>query len=258
VFPTAVTTLPDQLVANLFTWRAYIAGQGAPADTTSTCLHPPQNAADPTSTVQTTADGYVTRRNPFVYFQSLTLQPGCSQDDVGLSQLGPDLAGGNVPSFSWIAPDLCDAGDAGGCATGATATGAAAADVFLQTWVPQIEATRAYKKNGMIVIVSDQAPASGTGADSRSCCKRIRYLNTGNAGGAATPGPGGGRTGALILSRFAATGVVDPTASDHYTLLRTIEDIFNMPYLGYAARRKPFGQSVFPSESGGDSNSVST
>ena len=130
-------------------------------------------------------------------------------------------------------------------------------DAFLAQWVPKIEATAAYKKDGMIVILSDEAPASGPNADSSACCGKLSYVNTTNPGGAAKPGPGGGRTGALVLSSYAGRGVSDATPADHFTLLRTLDDIFNVPYLGYALQRKDFDSVVFPSESGG-SGAVST
>lgn len=118
-------------------------------------------------------------------------------------------------------------------------------------------ATKAYKKDGMIVIMPDQAPASGASADSSACCGKLGYVNTTNPGGAAKPGPGGGRTGALVLSPYAARGASDATPVDHFTLLRTLDDIFNVPYLGYALQRKDFDAVVFPSESGG-SGAVAT
>jgi hypothetical protein len=130
-------------------------------------------------------------------------------------------------------------------------------DAFLQEWIPKIEATAAYKKDGMIVILSDQAPASGPNADSSACCGKLSYVNTTNPGGTAKPGSGGGRTGALVLSTYAGRGVTDATPVDHFTLLRTLDDIFNVPYLGYALQRKDFDSVVFPSESGG-SGAVST
>jgi hypothetical protein len=231
--------------------------RAADTTTSTSCRHPATGAQDPTATAASTADGYVTRRNPFVYFQSIVDASTCATDDVGLDQLATDLQSGKVPTFSWVAPDLCSAGAAGACAPGAVATGPAAADAFLKTWIPKIEATAAYKKDGMIVIVSDEAPPSGQGADSSACCGKLDYPNSTNAGGAAKPGPGGGLTGALVISGNAAHGVVDPSAYDHFTLLRTIEDIFNLPYLGYATQRKDFGSTVFPSESGG-SGAVTT
>lgn len=255
VFSGKVTSLPDQLTANQLTWRAYIAGQGTPGDPATTCRHPVLGAADPTAATSTPLDGYVTRRNPFVYFDTLTAQPACSNDDVGLSQLGVDLFTGRIPNFSWIAPDLCAAGADGACPAGDTITGAAAADQFLSTYVPQIEATRTYQKDGMIMILSDQAPASGPNADSSACCGRLDYANTSNPGAGAQPGAGGGRTGALVISPFAARGATDSTPSDHYTLLSTLDTLFNVEPLGYAAKRQPFGQTVFPSESGGSDSS---
>jgi hypothetical protein len=319
VFPTAVFTLPDQFTTNVLPWKAYIGGQANPVPGTAptTCRHPVVGAADTTAGAAATADGYVTRRNPFVYFHSLIDTPACATTDVGLDQLGSDLTSGKVPAFSWIAPDLCSARAPGGCAAVTTVpttttstttigpitltttetttttttvssgsgtsssetttsetssggsstttdpTGKLAAadtnpiDAFLANWVPKIQATAAYKKDGMIVILSDQAPASGPGADSSACCGKLSYPNTTNPGGTAKPGDGGGKTGALVLSTYAARGATDPTAADHYTLLRTLEDIFNLPYLGYANQRKDFSSNVFPSESGND-GAVST
>jgi hypothetical protein len=270
VFPAKVKTLPGELVAHHYNWRAYVAGQGAPGDPSSSCRHPQLGGADPTAATETPADGYVTWRNPFVYFRSLTREPNCAEDDVGLSQLGPDLTAGRIPNLSWIVPDLCTAGDPAGCPPPAgspspgeapattSLSGAAAADAFLSEWIPQIEATGAYQKNGMIVILSDQAPASGTGADSSACCGKINYPDTSNPGGASAPGPGGGQVGALVISPLAAKGVTDPARVDDFTLLRTLEDIFKLPPLGYASKRKPFDQTVFPAESGGNNGPVAT
>ncbi len=118
VFPSTVMTVPDELTDAHLTWRAYIAGQGAPGDPLTTCTHPALGAMDPTAITSTPANLYVTRRNPFVYFDSLLAQPSCSENDVGLSQLGADLAANQIPSLSWIAPDLCTAGEVDACPTG--------------------------------------------------------------------------------------------------------------------------------------------
>jgi phosphatidylinositol-3-phosphatase len=54
----------------------------------------------------------------------------------------------------------------------------------------------------------------------------------------AVPGspPGGGRVGLLLLSQFVKPGTVNTTESyDHFSLLRSIEDLFSLDHLGYAA-----------------------
>jgi hypothetical protein len=64
----------------------------------------------------------------------------------------------------------------------------------------------------------------------------------------ATPGitgPGGGRIGAVVLSRFVVPGTVNQNLYNHYSLLATIEDIFGLGRLGFADSATPFGTDVF-------------
>jgi hypothetical protein len=48
-------------------------------------------------------------------------------------------------------------------------------------------------------------------------------------------GKGGGRIGALILSPFVTPGTTSTTPYNHDSLLKSIEDQFALPHLGYAA-----------------------
>jgi hypothetical protein len=47
---------------------------------------------------------------------------------------------------------------------------------------------------------------------------------------------GGDRTGAVLLSPFLKRGTVSKIPFNHYSLLKTIEDIFDLDHLGYAAQ----------------------
>jgi osmotically-inducible protein OsmY len=60
-------------------------------------------------------------------------------------------------------------------------------------------------------------------------------------------GPGGGRIGAVLLSPLIRPGTVSAVDYSHYSLLRTIEDIFGLPHLGDAAmpQVRSFGPDVF-------------
>jgi hypothetical protein len=64
-------------------------------------------------------------------------------------------------------------------------------------------------------------------------------------------GPGGGRIGAVLISPFIEPGSVSHEPYNHYDYLHTVEDIFGLGYLGYAAHPevRSFGADVF--ESGG-------
>ena len=63
-------------------------------------------------------------------------------------------------------------------------------------------------------------------------------------------GPGGGRIGAVVLSPFVRPGTVSDVPYNHYALLRTIEALFGLPYLGYAAQAdlQAFGADVFTAQ----------
>ena len=73
-------------------------------------------------------------------------------------------------------------------------------------------------------------------------------------------GPGGGIVGAVLLSPAITPGTVTKNFYNHYSYLRTIEDIFGLAHIGYAADSayppsqatdqpggtpKPFGPDVF-------------
>jgi hypothetical protein len=61
-------------------------------------------------------------------------------------------------------------------------------------------------------------------------------------------GPGGGRSGALIIAPHFVRPGRDANDYNHYALLKSLEDIFGLrPYLGYAARPglRAFGEDVY-------------
>ena len=84
------------------------------------------------------------------------------------------------------------------------------------------------------------------GSDASACCNEQPGFNTPNPGGL-TPGPGGGRTGAVLLSQFIHAGSTSSNGYNHYSLLRSVEDIFGLAHLGYAGQSdlKPFGRDVY-------------
>jgi phosphatidylinositol-3-phosphatase len=58
---------------------------------------------------------------------------------------------------------------------------------------------------------------------------------------------GGGRIGAVLLSRFIKPGTVSDAPYNHYSLLKSVEDIFGLGHLGYAQPETvaTFGADVF-------------
>ncbi len=237
VYPATIATLPGQLEVKRLTWRAYVQGIGEGATTPPACAHPALGQSDASSSQP--SGPYATFRNPFVYFHGLIDSPTCAADDVGLNALDADLSSAKrTPSVSYIVPDRCHDGSPGPC-PGGGAGGLPAADALLSQLVPKILASPAYK-HGLLLITSDEAPSSGELADSSSCCGQPRFPNlpapTGVA--ASLPPEGGGQVGALMLSPFAKAHTISQEPYDHFSLLRTIEDLFGLKHLGYAGAPK--------------------
>ncbi|HTZ86799.1 MAG TPA: alkaline phosphatase family protein, partial [Solirubrobacteraceae bacterium] len=249
VYPATTPTLPGQLEVKHETWRAYVQGLGE-AGGPPACSHPEPGASDPSATPPQ-AQSYATFRNPFVYFHSVIDAPSCAQSDVGLAELDADLASAKrTPALSYIVPDLCHDGSPGPCPGGGPG-GLPAADSWLQQVVPKILASPAYKHGGLLVITADEAPSSGEFADSSSCCGQPSHFPNLPAPASSTLGPeGGGQVGALLLSPFVKGGVITQEQYDHFSLLRTIEDLFSLKHLGYAgaAKTKSFEPSLFQSK----------
>jgi hypothetical protein len=57
----------------------------------------------------------------------------------------------------------------------------------------------------------------------------------------------GDHAGALLVSRYVSAGRTVRTRYDHYSLLRTVEDLFGLGHLGHAADKgtKALGTDVF-------------
>jgi phosphatidylinositol-3-phosphatase len=236
VYPASTETLPGQLSSKHLTARAYVQGIDEAGSASPACAHPAIGQPDPSGEA-TAAQAYATFRNPFVYFHALSDSPSCALDDVGLASLDGDLSRAKrTPSFSYIVPDRCHDASPGPC-PGGGAGGVAAANTLLEQIVPKILASQAYKHGGLLVITTDEAPSSGEYADSSSCCGQPRFPNLPPPAGpaAALPPEGGGQVGALLLSPYVKGGAINQESFNHFSLLRTFEDFFDVKHLGYAA-----------------------
>jgi hypothetical protein len=58
---------------------------------------------------------------------------------------------------------------------------------------------------------------------------------------------GGGTVGALLISRYVKGATTSQEQFNHFSLLRTFEDLFSLKHLGYAglASVKPLPPSLF-------------
>jgi hypothetical protein len=239
VYPTEVETLANQLQDAGYTWKGYMESMGAdPSREAPACGHVKIGEVDKTNSA-TATDRYADKHDPFVYFHSIIDDhANCAAHVVNLDKLPADLQSvATTPNFSFITPDLCHDGHNAPCKNGEPG-GLVSADKFLREWVPRILASPAFRQDGLLIITFDE------GTDAAVCCGEIKPA------GAPQPGefgPGGGRIGAVVLSPLVQAGTVSNVPYNHYSLLRSIEDWFGLPHLGYAGQQglRPFGSDVF-------------
>ena len=240
VYPASVKTIADQLTAKKLTWRGYMEDIATSGSESPGCRHPAIGQPDPNVAAKPGTQ-YATRHNPFVYFHSIIDSPDCAKNVVGLDALAGDLAKvKKTPNLVYITPNLCNDGHDDPCVDGKPG-GLVSADAWLSQWAPKILASPAFKKDGMLVVTFDEAKI---GADSTDCCGPTPAPNVAQAG---ISGPGGGRVGAVVVSRFVKPGSTNETPYNHYALLCSMEDVFGLQHLGLAGRPglACFGSDVY-------------
>lgn len=198
--------ITDQLLEKGLRWKAYMESMPG------TCVHP---AA--TQPVDPYSSPYATRHDPFVYYPTIldAADPHyCDTHVVPYDRFSGDLADDAVGNYTFITPDTCSDGHDGSnpvtpCTKGAGHPGGL---TEVNTWLmdnvpPILDYVRSHR--GALVITFDE-----NGFTDPNCC---------DANGAF-----GGHIGALVLSPFVRPGTVSHLTSDHYGLLRTIEDAFRI------------------------------
>ncbi len=257
-----------------------------PAREQALCGRPVQNGApvDPSANgglggqdgtqAATATDQYAARHNPFLYFHSVIddqarckahvvpLEQQTTGEAAGVADLATDLrSAATTPAFSFLTPNLCDDAHDATCAGtnygGKDHQGGLfAADLFLRHFVPLIQASPAYADGGMIIVTLDESGDIGTPAGATACCGEPTGPNTAAPG---QVGPGGGRIGTVILSPFTTPNTVSDVPYNHYSMLRSLEDVFRIGataaipgsdgagHLGYAGLDGlvPFGADVY-------------
>ena len=245
VYPGIVKTLPDQLEAAGLTWKGYMEDMGNdPGRERPTCGHPQIGTRDYTL-IATARDKYAAKHNPFVYFHTIIDdQARCDAHVVNLTALAKDLhTSATTPNYVFITPNLCNDGHDPDCIDGSPG-GYVAIEAFLRKWVPLITASPAFKQDGLLIITFDESEGNGP-EGATACCGEMPLAGARRPAGVI--GPGGGRIGAVLLSRYIKSGTVSTADYNHYSLLRTVEDIFGLEHLGYAAEPdlQPIGADVF-------------
>jgi len=205
---------------------------------------------------------YAKKHNPFVLFDDVKNNPSRMSHVRDYSRLGHDLNGANPPSFVWISPNQCHDmhGGVNGaipghpespCPYGSTKDDPNdrslkhKADTFVKHAVGTIVTSKAWTKRSAVVIVTDENDYTGTNDETggwetaAGCCDSPYVAAHDPRVSDSWPGGtyGGGLIPAIVVSPQAPRHLVDHHQYNHYSLLTTIEDNWNMAHLGHAGDR---------------------
>jgi hypothetical protein len=208
-------SIADQLTAAGKTWKGYFQSLPPTPSTyikTGPSANGPYTFKYPSNAVAL----YASKHNPFVNFTG-------TQDAVANmvpdTQLATDLANGALPNYSLVVPDQChDMHGTGGCSN--TNSLIAAGDAYVANTVNEVMASKQWQEGrNAIVITWDEDDFSDQGQTGTGCCGFD---------------PGGGHVVTIVITNKTKSPIVDGTAYNHYSLLRSMEDAFGLPCLARA------------------------
>jgi phospholipase C len=155
----------------------------------------------PSNCALSSSGTYAVKHNPAAYY--VPIRSDCAVWDVpmGTASSGAfasDLANNTLPSFSFITPNLCN--DTHDCSVG---TG----DSWLQSWIPKITSSAAYQSGNTAIFLTWDEDDFTT----------VNQVAT------------------LVITPTTAAGTRSGTAFNHYSLLKTTEQMLGLTsFLGHA------------------------
>lgn len=230
------TNLVDQLVAHHISWKGYM--ESMPSAGFTGAFYP---TSDPL---------YVLKHDPFMLFTDIKSNPQLADNVVPLTQLTTDLNSNNVPQFVWISPNVCN--DMHGGATSCPYSDSNGliqdGDNFLKQWVTAIMESRAWTGNSVIFITWDEAEYPSSGATPQEIAAftapgpdaPVAPASAFTYAGVPAPSSGsgvygGGNVPLIVITTHMKSPITINTYADHYSILRTIEQSWNLGYLGMAS-----------------------
>lgn len=210
--------LATQLQAAHLSWKNYNESLPAPGSLAVVASDP--KALDVSRGLQI----YAAKHSGFLNYASVQHDPHRAEHIVGFETFHADLRSGRIPNFSFIIPNLCDDMHGGGllilpddCSDLHPTDLVERGDRTAAAIVAEIMASPAWqsKDNSAIVITWDEDDGGGK----TSCCG-TDPKDPANAGG--------GHIATIVITNHGPRHVVDATPYSHYSLLRTIEDVFGI------------------------------
>ena len=162
----------------------------------------------PSNCDKSSSGDYKVAHNPAVYYTSLS---GCASKDVPYARLATDLADNALPAFSFITPDLIDDMHDGTIAQG---------NAWLASHLPAILNSKEYRSGTTAVFITWDEGAGGYPIED---CDNTSVTDT----SCIVP--------TIVISPSTRAHTRSGSFFDHYSLLRTTEQLLGLPTLASAS-----------------------
>jgi hypothetical protein len=215
---------------------------GACADSASNLYHQLDSAglswnafmeSMPSACAPSSGGAYKIGHNPVLFYSNISAGE-CQANDLPVSDLTAqsgafwnDLQNQTLPSFSLISPNLNNDGES----SGGSGAQLLAADTWLQAFIGLVQQSASYQAGNTVVLVAyDEGRGSdtSTGEDCTNESLDLPVTNGVSAHRESCHVP------LFVVYPYTPAGSQDGTFFDHYSITKTVEDIFGLPYLGHA------------------------
>jgi phosphatidylinositol-3-phosphatase len=189
--------------------------------------------AMPTPCSGATGGTYKIGHNPAIFYRDISVSE-CRDDDLPIANLtaesGPlwaALQAQTLPALSWVTPDKAHDGEG----SSNRATSLAEADRWLASFLPLVVQSPSYQAGNTLVLVTYDEGFGGDARTGEDCTDQARDLPVINGVSAHQDSC---HVPLFVVYPYTPAGRSDGTFFDHYSLTKTVEDLFGLPHLAHA------------------------
>ncbi len=194
----------------------------------------------PTACAASSGGTYKIGHNPPIFYRDIPISE-CRSHDLPVAALsarsGPlwnALQNQTLPSLSWVTPNKAHDGEASRNRTAALLE----ADTWLAGFVALVTQSPSYQAGNTLLLVTYDEGFGGDARTGEDCTDQSRDLPVVNGISAHQDSC---HVPLFVVYPFTSPGASDGTFFDHYSLTRTIEDLFRLPHLAHAGDARTAG-----------------
>jgi PKD repeat protein len=218
----ASDNLYSQLTRAGSTWGGYVESMPTPCSPTASGDYTPQHKL------------YSIGHNPPIFYSSIPAAE-CRAHDVGVPDMTAQsgafwdaLQNKTLPAFSYVTPNAANNNEG----IGTAAQGEQAGDAWLQKLVATVGQSNSYQAGDTLLLISYDEGAGTDKVVGENCADPVRDLPVVNGTSAHQDSC---HVPLFVVYPYVRAGDQNATFFTHYSITKTVEQLFALPYLAHAA-----------------------